>query len=181
MNVVLVGYRGTGKSSVAKLLGRTLGFGVVSFDEEIERRAGHSIVQIVEARGWEAFRDLEEQVCRAYATGTGQVLDCGGGVVERDANIEVLRRAGPVVWLTASPQVIVERIQGDSQRPSLSGTKSFTDEVEEIVHRRAPLYDRISDYRVDTEGRCVAEVASDIMRLIEDDLEHEAVGPPPRR
>lgn len=174
MNVVLVGYRGTGKSSVARVLGRALSFTVVSFDAEIEHLAGQTITEFVRSRGWDAFRDVEEQVCRTYAARNRQVLDCGGGVVEREANTEVLRRAGPVVWLTASPQAIIERIQNDTQRPSLSGTKSFTEEVTEMVQRRAPLYDRISDYRVDTEGRCIAELASEIVELIEDDLRAES-------
>ena len=91
------------------------------------------IPRIVAEVGWPGFRDLEEEVVRTFATRDGLVLDCGGGVVEREANFAVLRRAGPVIWLTASVATIVQRIAGDSQRPSLTGTKSFTDEVAEVL------------------------------------------------
>ena len=75
MNLVLIGYRGTGKSSVATLLGQQLGWPVVSLDDEIERQAGQRIVDIVAQRGWDGFRDLEQALCRSYAQRQGQILD----------------------------------------------------------------------------------------------------------
>ncbi|MCU0875257.1 MAG: shikimate kinase [Pirellulaceae bacterium] len=118
MNVVLVGYRGTGKSAVGSLLARQLGLRAVSLDAELQRRAGKSIPDIVQEVGWPGFRDLEEQVVATFAAQDGQVLDCGGGVIEREANFERLRAAGPVVWLKARTETIVRRIQGG--RPSRS-------------------------------------------------------------
>ena len=126
------------------------------------------IPQIVAEVGWPGFRDLEEEIVRTFAARDGLVLDCGGGVVEREANFAVLRRAGPVIWLKASVATIVRRIAGDSQRPSLTGTKSFTDEVAEVLERRTPLYQRIAHYEVDTDSRTVAEVAAEIERLLND-------------
>ncbi len=171
MNLVLVGYRGTGKTAVAALLAARRGLEVVHVDAEIERRAGQPIPQIVAEVGWPGFRDLEEDIVRTFATRDGLVLDCGGGVVEREANFAVLRRAGPVIWLKASVATIVQRIAGDSQRPSLTGTKSFTDEVAEVLARRTPLYQRISHSEVDTDSRTVAEVAAEIERLLNDLVE----------
>ncbi|MCK6555600.1 shikimate kinase [Candidatus Binatia bacterium] len=163
MNVVLVGYRGTGKSSVAAVVARELGLTVVSLDAEIVRRAGKSIPEIVAEIGWPGFRDLEEEIVRTCAARDGQVIDCGGGVIEREANFAPLRAAGPVFWLRASTRTIVERIGGDTQRPSLTGTKSFTDEVEEVLARRRPLYGRIAHHVVDTDGRTVEEVAREVV------------------
>ncbi len=168
MNVVLVGYRGTGKSSVAALVGRALGLRVVSLDAEIARRAGKSIPEIVADAGWPGFRDLEEEVVRSCAAGDGQVIDCGGGVIEREANIERLRAAGPVIWLTASTRTIVERIRGSAERPSLTGSKSFTDEVEEVLERRRPLYRQIAHYEVTTDDRTIEEVAARVRALVAD-------------
>jgi shikimate kinase len=165
MNVVLVGYRGTGKSVVAKQLAETLGLEVVSLDAELVQQAGKAVPEIVEEVGWPGFRDLEEEIVRAFAAKDGQVIDCGGGVIEREKNFSVLRNAGPVVWLKASPEIIVQRIGGDCQRPSLTGNKSFTDEVVEVLRRRTPLYERISHYQVETEGRSVDEVARVIGQL----------------
>ena len=167
MNIVLVGYRGTGKSAVAALLAQRLGLEVVHLDAEIERRAGKSIPQIVDEVGWPGFRDLEEEVVRTFAARDGLVLDCGGGVIERDANFAVLRQAGPVIWLTASVATIVQRIQGDRQRPSLTGTKSFTDEVAEVLERRTPRYRQIAHHAVDTDALTVEQVAAEIERLLQ--------------
>ncbi len=162
MNIVLVGYRGTGKSVVAQALARTLDLHVVSLDHEIERRAGRSIPEIVAEAGWPAFRDLEEETVRTFAARDGQVIDCGGGVIEREANFEVLRGAGTVVWLKATTDTIVQRIEGDTQRPSLTGTKSFTDEVAEVLARRTPLYQRIAHVQIDTDALSVQQVAATI-------------------
>lgn len=165
MNVVLIGYRGTGKTACATRLAQRLNLNRVSLDAEIERQAGKAIPEIVAERGWPGFRDLEEAVVRAAAAQDGLVIDCGGGVVEREANFAVLRAAGPVIWLSATPATIVQRIQGDTQRPSLTGAKSFTDEVSEVIERRTPLYQRLAHVRVDTDALSIDEV---VARIVEE-------------
>ncbi|MFO7904269.1 MAG: shikimate kinase [Planctomycetota bacterium] len=167
MNIVLVGYRGTGKSVVARQLAESVGQKVVSLDEEIERQEGCGIPEIVERRGWNGFRDVEEQVVRKYAAADHQILDCGGGVIEREANMDVLRRAGTVVWLRASTATIVQRISGNTQRPSLTGDKSFTQEVAEVLERRTPLYRRIAHIEVDTDDRAIEQVAAEILKQVQ--------------
>jgi len=166
MNVVLVGYRGTGKSAVGRVLAGELGLTLVSLDAEIVRTAGMSVPEIVAQRDWVGFRDLEERIVAKFAARGGQVIDCGGGVIEREGNFEPLRRAGPVFWLKASNETIVSRIGGDDQRPSLTGGKSFTDEVAEVLARREPLYRRIAHHEIDTDERTVDEVAAEIQRLL---------------
>ena len=165
MNLVLIGYRGTGKSVIARRLGRLLGRPVVSLDSEIVQRAGKSIPDLVAERGWGAFRDLEEQICRQAGAQDGQILDCGGGVVEREANIAALREHGRVFWLRAAPTTIVARIGGDSNRPSLTGGKSFADEVSEVMQRRTPLYQAMAHEAIDTDGRARDDIAAEIARL----------------
>ena len=167
MNVVLVGYRGTGKSSVASLLASRLRRPVIGLDAEIVRRAGKGVPEIVAERGWDGFRDLEEEVCRSAAAAQDAIIDCGGGVVERERNVEVLRGAGIVFWLSASPRTIVGRIEGDDQRPSLTGSQSFTDEVVEVLERRIPRYRRMAHHEVSTDDRSVEEVAGEILRRIQ--------------
>ncbi len=166
MNVVLVGYRGTGKSVVAQLLGEALGLKVVSLDAELVKQAGKPIPEVVAQRGWSGFRDLEEEIVRTFAARDGQVIDCGGGVIEREANFAPLRAAGPVIWLKARPDTIVKRIGGDDQRPSLTGTKSFTDEVVEVLEKRMPLYQRIADRQIDTDALTAEEVADAIRQQL---------------
>jgi shikimate kinase len=161
MNLVLVGYRGTGKSLVATLLGSRCRRPVVSLDQQIVERAGKSIPEIVAERGWPGFRDLEQAVCAEYAAMHGQVLDCGGGIVERPANVLALRHHGRIVWLRAEVATIVARIQGDTQRPSLTG-RGLVDEIAEVLARRTPLYQSAADLQVMTDGVSPTLVAQQI-------------------
>jgi shikimate kinase len=163
VRVILVGYRGAGKSSVAMLVAQRLGLEVIGMDAEIVSRAGKPVPEIVAEWGWSGFRDLEEAVCRDAAVRDGVVIDCGGGVVERGRNIEVLAAAGAVFWLKARPDTIVARIGGDTQRPSLTGTKSFTDEVVEVLARREPLYAQVAQFAIDTDDLVPAQIADQIV------------------
>lgn len=159
MNITLIGYRGTGKSTIAELLGKRLSMRVVGMDAEIVRRAGKTIPEIVEESGWDHFRDIESQVAADLGSEDGLIIDAGGGVIVRAENIESLKKNGIIFWLVADERTIVERIKDDSQRPSLSGSKSFVDEVAEILAERTPKYEAAADYTIDT-GRNTAEQAA---------------------
>lgn len=165
MNLVLIGYRGTGKSAVAERLAARLGRGVVALDAEIVRRAGRSIPEIVAQHGWPYFRDLESAVVRDYAAQDNLVLDCGGGVVERPENVAALRANGRVFWLMAPVETIVARIQSDTQRPALTSGKTFTQEVAEVLARRAPLYAAAAHHAIETADKTPAQVADAIIAL----------------
>jgi shikimate kinase len=164
VNLVLIGYRGTGKSAIARQLGTLLERRVLSLDEEIVRRAGAPIPDIVTAHGWSHFRDLEEAVCREFGAAAEMVIDCGGGVVEREANHAALRAGGRVFWLRATPATIAARIGADKSRPSLTGTKTFLEEIEEVLTRRTPLYERLAHETVDTDARSLDDLATTIAR-----------------
>lgn len=167
MNVVLIGYRGTGKSTVADLVAGALGATPFHTDLEIERRLGQSIAEFVASEGWDAFRDIETEVVQAAGRMEEAVIDTGGGVVTRPENIAALREKGVVFWLQASPQTIRTRI-GDSQdRPSLTGDESFSDEIEAVLTERIPLYKGASDYAVTTDGRKPDEVAARVVMLLD--------------
>src|SRR6185312_7450358 len=163
MNVVLIGYRGTGKSTVGKILAARLDHILVSTDAEIVKLVGQSIPEIVEQNGWEHFRDLEAKVCQALAGRTGLVVDTGGGAILRSRNVEVLKATGRLFWLTASVGTIAERIGQDSQRPSLTGVKSFVDEIQDVLRERTPKYHAAADYVVETDERSVTHVAEEIL------------------
>jgi shikimate kinase len=164
MNVVLIGYRGTGKSSVGKVVAARLGRPIVSTDREIVRRAASSIPDIVAAHGWDYFRDLESAVCLELAGKDNLVIDTGGGAILRQENVDVLKRNGRLVWLTASVETIAARIGGDTQRPSLTGTKSHVEEIRDVLSERTPKYRAAADLTIPTDGRSIDELASTILR-----------------
>ncbi|MDK2742808.1 MAG: shikimate kinase [Nitrospira sp.] len=163
MNVVLIGYRGTGKSTVGKLLAARLDRSLLSTDAEIVKSAGHTIPEIVEQHGWEYFRDLESQVCQKVAASDGLVIDTGGGLILRSQNVEILKKTGTLFWLTASVETITGRISRDTQRPSLTGAKSFVDEIQDVLRERIPKYQAAADHVIETDGRSLTQVADEIL------------------
>jgi len=166
MNVVLIGYRGTGKSSVAELLARRLSWPVFHMDREIAAQAGQSINEIVSRFGWEHFRDLESEAVLQAASRDRWVIDTGGGVIVRERNVRELRRNGTIFWLKADPATIMERIQDDTARPSLTGTKSYLQEIEEVLLDRTPRYQAAADYEIDTNRLSTDEAAEKILQIM---------------
>lgn len=163
MNVVLIGYRGTGKSTVGKIVATQLGRTLISTDAEIVKRAGQTIPEIVAQQGWDYFRDLESQVCGELAGQDGMVIDTGGGAILRSENVVQLKRNGTLFWLTASVGSITRRIGRDNQRPSLTGTKSFVEEVEEVLRERTPKYQAAADHVIGTDGRSIVQIVDEIL------------------
>jgi len=166
MNIVLIGYRGAGKSSVASVLAGRLGWPCVSTDAEIVTRAKQSIPEIVKSLGWEHFRNLESEVCREVGAKDHLIIDAGGGAILRSENIEALKANGRLFWLTAEIPTIEARIGGDTQRPSLTGTKSFIEEIAGVLEERRPKYRAAADHVIPTDRQSVAQVADAIRALV---------------
>ncbi len=163
--VFLIGYRGTGKTSVARELAARLKCDWLDADDVIEQRAGKSIAEIFGDDGEAAFRDLEAAVIEELSSRAGSIVALGGGAVLRVSNRSAIRSAGPVVWLTASVDSIVARLAADeataSRRPNLTSTGGRT-EIEKLLNQRMPLYRECATLIVNTEGKTVAQVADEI-------------------
>jgi shikimate kinase len=170
VNIVLIGYRGTGKSVVGRIVAEKLGREYVGMDAKIVEGAGISIPAIVEKEGWPGFRDRETRLARDLAGRDSIVIDCGGGVIERPENMEALRSHAVVIWLKASVGVIVERISDDTERPALVEGKTFTEEIAEVLERRTPLYRDSSHHEIDTDSLTPEETADRIVGIFEDAL-----------
>jgi shikimate kinase len=166
MNIVLIGYRGTGKSTVGRLLAARLGRELVSTDAEIVKRAQRTIPEIVAQQGWDYFRDLESDICRELASRDQLVIDTGGGAILRAQNVEVLKKDGTLFWLTASVETIAKRIGGDNQRPSLTGTKSFIDEIQDVLPERTPKYRAAADHIITTDDRSINQLVETLLTLV---------------
>ena len=165
MNIVLIGYRGTGKSVVGLLLARKLNRETISMDAEIVKKAGMPIPEFVEQNGWPKFRDLETEVAQELAERDNIIVDCGGGVIERPENIPALRTNGVIFWLQASVDVVVSRIAGGTERPALTEGKTFTEEVEEVLERRTPLYSEAAQHTINTDDMTPDQVADSILAI----------------
>jgi shikimate kinase len=165
MNLILIGYRGTGKSTVGRRLASALSMPLVSLDVEIVRRAGQSIPEFVAAKGWEAFRDLETELVLEYSRRTHQIIDCGGGVVEKERNFAPLRGSGTVFWLSATPATIASRIENSRDRPALTQGQTFLSEIEEVLRRRTPLYAQLCHVRIATDPLSPAQITDRILSL----------------
>ena len=166
MNIVLIGYRGTGKSTVGRLLAARLGREFVSTDAEIVKRAQRTIPEIVTQQGWDYFRDLESDICRELASRDQLVIDTGGGAILRAQNVEALKKDGTLFWLTASVETIAKRIGGDNQRPSLTGTKSFIDEIQDVLQERTPKYHAAADHSIATDDRSINQLVETLLTLV---------------
>jgi shikimate kinase len=162
--IFLIGYRGTGKTAVARILAEELKWGWADSDQLVESRASLSIRQIFEQEGEAGFRDREAAVLDELCRRQKQVIATGGGVVLREDNRRKLRSAGRVVWLTAEAATLWRRMQEDpttaNRRPPL--TVGGLQEVEQVLKAREALYRACADLTVSTEERSLEEVSKDI-------------------
>ena len=165
-SIYLIGYRGTGKSTVAKHLASRLDVSFSDADLLIERRGYRTIAEIFAEEGELAFRDLEQQVVADLAEAEPQVVALGGGSVLREANRQAIS-GSPVIWLQASPTVLAKRLAADaaspSQRPSLTGA-GLLEEIEQVLAERTPIYRQCATLEVDTENRSPDAIAEVIYR-----------------
>ena len=166
MNLVLIGYRATGKTTLARHLADRLGWQWIDADVEIERRAGKSIARIFTEQGEAAFRDLEAQVIADLCGGPRLVLAAGGGAPLREESRRAMRESGHVVWLTAAPETILARMTADAttidRRPSLTNRPPM-EEIVQLLDRREPAYREAAHQMVDTEGKSPAELVEEIL------------------
>jgi shikimate kinase len=163
-NIVLVGFMGTGKTTVGQLLSEQTGMPLVDMDAKIEDRAGKSINEIFAQDGEPHFRTLEREMTQDLAAREGQVVSTGGGVVLNPANIADYEQNGLVVCLLASAEEILNRVQHDDTRPLLAGDKQEL--VLQLLENRRPLYEAIT-HKIDTNGLAPEEIAQKIIRLYE--------------
>ena len=164
--LVLIGYRATGKTTLASLLAERLAWDWIDADVEIEARARKPIARIFAEDGEPAFRDLEAQVIHDLCRRERLVLAAGGGAPMRAESRHTMRASGKVVWLKALPETILARMSGDAttagRRPSLT-RKGPLDEIVHLLAAREPVYREASDLEIDTESKMPEEVTGEIL------------------
>ena len=169
MHITLIGYRATGKTTLARLLAERLAVDWVDADVEIERVAGKPIRAIFADDGEPAFRDIEAAVIADLCRRNNLVLAAGGGAPLREESRRAMNAAGKVVWLKASPETIHRRMTGDTttpdRRPSLTD-RGPLEEIEHLLQQRSPVYREAADVEIDTEGKTPEQLIEEILNNI---------------
>jgi shikimate kinase len=169
MNIVLIGYRCTGKTSVGRKLSERFHIPFYDTDKLIEKHTGKTIREIVEEKGWESFRKEEKAVIRGLSSLADTVIAAGGGAVMDGENRDALGRNGLFIWLTADERTIVERMKNDTaggeQRPPLS-SDGMERETSKILEKRAPIYQELADFTIDTSGKEIEAIAEEVSTLL---------------
>jgi shikimate kinase len=149
MNIYMIGYRGSGKTSLGRAVAVKLGRVFFDTDDLIVEREGKSIPKIFEEDGESYFRDCETEALRGVSKTNNKVVATGGGIVMREENRRLLKESGVCVYLFADTDVLYKRIVGDTNRPSLTGKDAYS-EIEELLKVRIPYYKELADISVDT-------------------------------
>ncbi|MCP4666566.1 MAG: shikimate kinase [Deltaproteobacteria bacterium] len=169
MNIVLIGYRCSGKTTIGNIIADKLGRDLLDTDAWIEANAGCSLETIISRYGWDHFRKLEKGVVEEISRKDNLVIGTGGGVVMDGDNVKHLKKNGWFVWLHADAEVLEQRMEKEQRsgkiRPSLTGGDPL-DEIKEVLKARAPLYKQAADLVVDTTTLTPTEAAACIVKAM---------------
>lgn len=164
-NLVLVGFMGSGKSSVGRILSSLTGFALVDTDTLVAQEAGQSISAIFKQHGEEYFRALETKVLQSLVGRIGLIVATGGGVIIAEENRKLLAQIGPVVWLDASTEQLFQRVK-NSKRPLLQ-TDDPRQTVEELYRSREPLYRETAAIRIDSGNLTHRQTAEAVLAAVQ--------------
>jgi shikimate kinase len=169
MNIVLIGYRGSGKSTVGRRLSAHLNMRFVDIDDLIEERQGVPISDIVKSHGWGHFRKLERSAIEEISKDDRLIIAPGGGAVLDTDNVKAFKKNGFIIWLKADKQTLLKRLNQDpgtnTRRPTLTG-KGTSEELKEVMSLRDPIYERVSEIQIDTSMIDVKTVVENILTVL---------------
>lgn len=172
-HIFLIGFMGSGKSTVAKYLSRTYKMQQIEMDAQIEKKEGRSISSIFEKQGEAYFRTLETEFLKNLPPRKAFVVSCGGGVAVKEENVREMKTKGKIVLLTAEPETIYNRVKRSHTRPLLEGNMNIS-YIEELMKKRWGLYEKAADFSVKTDGRTAAEIGEEIIKRIREEKEEMA-------
>ena len=165
-NIFLIGFMGSGKSSVASYFSQEYEMEIVEMDQLIAEREGMSISDIFATKGETYFRDAETQLLLAIEEEKNKVVSCGGGVVLREENVIAMKKSGFVALLVARPETILARVKDDDARPLLQGNKNVTF-IRDMMERRRTAYEKAADAVISTDGKEIGQICEEILNKIE--------------
>ncbi|MGI6069439.1 MAG: shikimate kinase [Blautia sp.] len=160
-NIVLIGFMGTGKSTVSSYLSEKFGMETVEMDQVIEAQEGMTIPEIFATHGEEYFRDLETQLLIRMQEKKNVVISCGGGVPLRERNVREMKKNGVVVLLDAKPETVYERIKDNHDRPLLENNMNV-EYIAGLMEKRREKYEAAADLVLHVDGKSAEEIASEL-------------------
>ena len=160
-HIFLIGFMGAGKSTVAITLKKNYGMEYVEMDRQIEKDAGMTISEIFRQKGEKAFRRMETELIRTFSDRKNLVVSCGGGVPMNPENVKLMKSMGTVVYLSATPETIFERVRHKHHRPLLEGNMNI-EYIRKLLEGRLPAYESAADVTLQTDGKSLPEIAKEI-------------------
>lgn len=161
-NIFLIGFMGSGKSTIGRFLQKELNMELVEMDARIVEEQGMSINDIFAEKGEDYFRDLESRLVLDLNSEGNTIVSCGGGVVIRPENVENMKKNGKIVFLSATPDTIYERVKNSTERPILNGHMNV-EYIAGLMEKRRALYENAADIRVETDGKTKDEICKEII------------------
>ena len=164
-NLILIGFMGAGKSTVARCLGKKCAMEIIEMDEEIVRREQRSIPEIFQQQGEAYFRNLETGLLKELQKETNKIISCGGGAALSAENVAEMKKNGKVILLTAEPQTILNRVKYDNSRPILKNRKTVAD-IAELMEKRQEKYLAAADLVISTDNKNIGQICEDILHAL---------------
>ena len=164
-NLFLIGFMGAGKSTVAKQLAKKMNMTLVEMDQRIVDEQQMSINEIFAQYGEKHFRDIESELVVKLGEEGNCIVSCGGGVVVRAENTANMKQHGKIVYLTASPETIYQRVKNGKDRPILNGHMNV-EYIAELMAKRADLYDGAADIKIATDGKNIEKICEEIIAAV---------------
>ena len=164
-NIFLIGFMGTGKTTIANALNRKYDMKIVDMDADIEQEQNMAISDIFANKGEEYFRDLETKLVYDLQNRDNVVVSCGGGAVLRQENVQAMKKSGKIILLNATAETILERVKNSHNRPLLEGNKNV-EYIRQLMSKREDKYNSAADYVVDVDNKAVDDIADEIYKNV---------------
>ena len=165
--IYLIGFMGAGKTTIGKICAQRLNRFWADTDAVIEEEVGQSVEEIFAQKGEEYFRNLETQIVAKLSEQASAIISCGGGLVLREENLKLMRSKGCVVYLRATADTLIKRLQNDECRPLLNRKgETLEERISELLEKRVSYYESVADIIIDTDSKLPIEIAEELIKKL---------------
>lgn len=162
-NIVLIGFMATGKTTIGEIISKKLNMEFVNMDSLIEKEENTSISNIFSKKGEDYFRDLETKILEICTEKEKIILSTGGGIIERECNIDILKKIGTIIWLNGNKKTIIEHLKTSNEERPMLKDENIEEKVDILLKKRFSKYKYASDIEIDINDKSIEEVVSIIL------------------